>query len=148
MGCLPRCVTQKRVSTALCLSCITASLGATENYLRQKRGPSCRGLINEMRHEEQHGGEVHVSALPGVSHLAGALPCTPRSWGFHSRSGHIPRLGVRFPVGPCMGGNQLMFFSHINVSPSPSLPPKINKVFKEFINSTVNSSKAEQLMEV
>ena len=41
---------------------------------------------------------------------------TPKDHGSDSWSGHIPRLQVQSPVGVRMGGNGLMFFSHINVS--------------------------------
>ena len=51
-------------------------------------------------------------ALAGVAQLVGLLSHNQKvAW-----SGHIPRLLVQFLVWACMGGNQLMLHSHINVS--------------------------------
>ena len=54
-------------------------------------------------------------ALAGVAQLIGALSCTLKVGGLIP-SGHIPSLWV----GVCMGGNQSMFLSHIDVSLSLS----------------------------
>ena len=61
-------------------------------------------------------------ALTGMAQLVGALFCKPKGHGFDSWSGH--RLQVQSPVGACMRGNQLMFFS---LSLSHPLSVKINK---------------------
>ena len=55
----------------------------------------------------------------------GIGPCRFDSW-----SGHIPRLQVRSPVRAHMGGNQLMFLSHIDVSFSPVLSLKSINILK------------------
>ena len=58
---------------------------------------------------------------------------SPRGYGFDSRSGHIPKMQVnpqpptwvwvvQSPVWARVGGNPSMLLSHIDVSPSPSLP--------------------------
>ena len=62
-----------------------------------------------------------VLSLTSVAQLVGALSMI--GCGFDSQSGHIPRLWVRFSVGACTGGNQLMLLSHINVFLSPFLSP-------------------------
>ena len=64
---------------------------------------------------------------PHLAQLVGLLSHAPKSCGFDSGAGHIPRL--RFD--PCMRGYQSMFLSHSNVSLSLSsslpLSLKINK---------------------
>ena len=77
-----------------------------------------------------------VSCLGWMAQLVGASSHAPKCCRFNTESGHIPRLQVQSPVRVHMGGNQLMFLSHISVSLSLSfslsLPPflslsKINK---------------------
>ena len=57
--------------------------------------------------------------LAGVAPLVGGHPVHQRdegSIGFDSLSGHTPRLRFLSLFGVCIGGNQLMFLSHIDVS--------------------------------
>ena len=48
-------------------------------------------------------------ALVTVALLVGALSYQLKGCGFNSRSGHMPKLQVWFPVGECARSNQLMF---------------------------------------
>ena len=66
-----------------------------------------------------------VIALARIIQLVGASFHTPKGWGFDSWSGHMPRLWVPSAVGVSMGGNRLMFLSHINFHLSPTLPPTL-----------------------
>ena len=51
-------------------------------------------------------------SCPGqVAQLVGVSSCTSKGFWFDPRSGHIPRLRVRSPVGACMVCNELMFLS-------------------------------------
>ena len=62
-----------------------------------------------------------------MAQLVEALTRTTKGCGFNPTSGHIPRLGVWSLVGTHVGGNQLMFPSHIHLS-LPHYPlSKINK---------------------
>ena len=60
--------------------------------------------------------------LASVAQLVGA------SSGNQKVAGSIPDLVRTFPVRACMEGNQLMFFSHINVSLSLSLSKTMKKM--------------------
>ena len=68
---------------------------------------------------------------PGwAAQLVRMLSHTPKAFGFHPWSGHIPRLWVRSLVGSHVGGSQWMFVSHrcSSLSPHPySSLSKINK---------------------
>ena len=55
--------------------------------------------------------------LVGVlSQLVGESSCAPKGGGFHPHVGHVPRLQIQSPVWVRMGGDQLVFLSHINLS--------------------------------
>lgn len=45
----------------------------------------------------------------------------PEGGMFNPWGGHMPRLRVQSPVGVCVGGSRLMFFSHVSLSLSLSL---------------------------
>lgn len=61
---------------------------------------------------------VYIIALAGVAQWVGATAHAPEGPGFDSRSGHIPRLQVLFPVLLSTGGN----WQHSHISISPRLP--------------------------
>ena len=69
---------------------------------------------------EGSGQELNWS-LDWVTQLVGVSFCTPNGCEFNLHSGHIPRLQIWSPVWVRAGGNQLMFFSHIDLSLSLSL---------------------------
>lgn len=58
---------------------------------------------------------------PWLGDSAGAPPHTPKSYGFSSQSGPIPRLRVQSPVRAHPWDNQLVFLSHIDSPPTPPL---------------------------
>ena len=66
-----------------------------------------------------------VSTLASVAQLVWISSCNPEGHRFGSWSGHMPGLQVQLPIEVCLGGNQSMFLSHIDVSlplpPCPSL---------------------------
>ena len=77
-----------------------------------------------MNKEEYEKGKTFSSVW--VAQLIGALPCIPKGRGFHSLSGHIPRLQVRYLLGLCKGDNQSM----VSLSASLSLPFSLKSVNK------------------
>ena len=64
--------------------------------------------------------------------LVGVPFHTPKVLGFGSVSGHVPRLQVWSLVGAHTGSNQLMFFSHTDVS--VSLPSSLSKINEEIMS--------------
>ena len=73
--------------------------------------------------EKQHKAIFFLSKSFQSPQLIGASSQRPKSCGFGSQSGHMPRFQVWPPIGVCTGGNQLMLCSHINAS--LSLPPSL-----------------------
>ena len=66
-------------------------------------------------------------SYPGcMAQLVGMSFCAPKGCQIDTQSGHQARQGVGSPVGVCAEGSRLMFLSHIEVSPSPSLKIKGN----------------------
>ena len=62
------------------------------------------------------------------------LSHTAKGCWLDSQSGHVPGLWTRSPVGTWEGGNQLIFLSHINVSP-PFFPPPFPSLYKIFLKN-------------
>ena len=77
-----------------------------------------------------------------MAQLAGASSYTPKDEGFESRSGHIPRLQVRSPVGAHVESNQLKFLFHINVSLSLSPPSSLSKINKHIYKNLKRKEKS------
>ena len=72
-------------------------------------------------------------ALADVALSVGALACKVKGHRFDSWSEHMPRLQVGCTVRKRTRGNQSMFPSHIQTSPSLCLPSPLSKINKHVL---------------
>ena len=72
--------------------------------------------------------KYRAGAVDSVTQLVEASSCTTKSWGFDSRSEHMPRSWVEFPVTGCMGRSQSTFLTSMFLPLSLSLPLSLKSI--------------------
>ena len=92
-------------------------MGECLNLLFQKSATMTR-----VKHEEWV-----VEALAGVACLVGASSHALKGRGFHSPSGHMPRLWIQSPVGVLQEAADQCFSHRCLFPPSPTSLLNINK---------------------